>query len=471
MQNSKSSSEGVHTGEQGLGQPQPSGMGLHLGHSEMSSHVPDLSYFPFSNGYICMMSQDYAAHIRITGGAARQGAPPKPGVPRYPSPKPTPVLSSIAKLQQRLSNRAQGSKGWKETKKEAEHKDEKALAAAVTYFATGELYLGYVTLHDLCFEGPGCLISPGGTFVVGEFFKGRCQGISLIRYANGDTTIAEFQLGIKDGECLSHNQESGRKVRATFSKGTVVQVSGLSAPVSSIAPRQNLSCKDIEEVFPEIEFSLEALIESCPLFLLYQDQEAFFVGTADKQLGLRIREGLGFDIGFFRTIGLSHSIQPHGHCRRIELSGNFVDGIFKDGDLDGPAVCYLKTSGMWTHGIYDQFKALETLMVSPNHEVPPLVALQAIKFPPGSPKFQKASDIHVRVQPFSLKELEFDYVKNAMEGTLNIDIKQEGPEMLIGKSEPEKQLMEVIQEEDEAESTRAGDSVWAKSAQCKVSPH
>src|SRR3990167_1640101 len=131
MLHSKTSSESMHARDQPLDQLEFNSEQDRPPMQELSSSIPDVCYVPFSNGYICLLSQDYAFHIRMNSGGVRAGVPPKPSVPRYPSPKPSGSLSSIAKLQQRLASKYQTSKGTKDNKKELENGEDRLPVAAV----------------------------------------------------------------------------------------------------------------------------------------------------------------------------------------------------------------------------------------------------------------------------------------------------------------------------------------------------
>lgn len=95
--------------------------------------------------------------------------------------------------------------------------------------------------------------------------------------------------------------------------------------------------------------SLEVLINSSPLFALQATGDGLYIGTSDFRLGIKVESNLGFDVGFF------NNFKPHGHCRRVEVIGNFIDGTFIDGELSGIAVCYLQEIDMWTYGLYKDY--------------------------------------------------------------------------------------------------------------------
>ena len=221
---------------------------------------------------------------------------------------------------------------------------------------------------------------------------------------------------------------------------------------------------DLQELFPEVDLSLEELVSSSPLFVLERMENFLFIGTSDQNLGLKLNGKQSFDIGFFKNE------QPHGHCRRIELDGNFVDGMFSDGDLEGPAVCYLKEMGLWTFGIYQNFTILETKDVYTNNEIPPLASLTELKWPPSNFTFEnwkKDIEPFIELDPFLFSEVESEYVKSAMDSiSLPINLVSNGIGMFLPPLEiyQGSECMEAISEEptleDEEEelSSKIGDA-------------
>lgn len=197
-----------------------------------------------------------------------------------------------------------------------------------------------------------------------------------------------------------------------------------------------------------------------------------YVGTCDRNLGLKINGSQSFDIGFYAND------QPHGHCRRIELDGNFVDGMFSFGDLEGPAVCYLKEMELWTFGLYQNYTILETKDVHSNNEVLPLASLTDLNWPKCDYKFEslkKDVEPFIELDPFFFSEVEAEYVKSAMHSTsLPFNLEASGIEMFlpVARVEEGSQCMEAISEEptleDEEEelSTKIGDDTskrWSDS--------
>lgn len=205
------------------------------------------------------------------------------------------------------------------------------------------------------------------------------------------------------------------------------------------------------------------MVASSPLFCLERLEDSFFVGSSDKKMGLRINNGQSFDIGFFENG------KPHGHCRRVELDGNFIDGIFEKGDLHGPAVCFLKEMGLWTFGIYDNFTIVETKDVFTNTEILPLAVLSEITWPGSDLMFSDLTreiEPFIELDPFMFSEIEAEYVKSAMEGTsLPLDSEKNGIEMFLPRTPDQiySQCMEAISEEptlediEEEGSTKLGE--------------
>ena len=179
-----------------------------------------------------------------------------------------------------------------------------------------------------------------------------------------------------------------------------------------------------------------------------EKMESFlYIGTSDQHLGLKMNGIQSFDIGFFRNE------QPHGHCRRMELDGNFVDGMFSNGDLEGPAVCYLKEMGLWTFGIYQNFTILETKDVYTNNEIQPLASLTALEWPKSDFVFEswkKDIEPFIEIDPFFFSEVEAEYVKSAMDSvSLPLNLEVSGIAMFLPPIEviEESQCMEAISEE------------------------
>jgi hypothetical protein len=247
----------------------------------------------------------------------------------------------------------------------------------VAFFGTGELYVGGLLVSPqgvISLHGKGCLISSIGCTVVGEFRKGRLNGAGIIKMGNGDLAIAEWKLGYKHGRAISFNRETGRKVKAFYEDGEVKAVDGLGG--ENWKGRTDVTKQDVHKLFPEVNLTLESIISSSPLFAMNKtvSEDGLFIGTSDKRLGLRII-GTSYDIGFFRDG------KPHGHNKRCELTGSFVDGVFMDGILMGPAVCFLSDAQIWTFGQYRDYEIIETKVVNTEMPVPPLAALSPITFP------------------------------------------------------------------------------------------
>lgn len=313
--------------------------------------------------------------------------------------------------------------------------------ACVVYFATGELVMGYLQLKNksLVFSGPMFMVAPSGSLLLCECSDGLLDGVGLLRLANGDVVISEWKEGLKHGSSVSYNIESNKKVFATFKRGEVK-----SLDKTDPSP---ISAADLEEMFPEVDLSLEELVSSSPLFAMDRVENLMYIGTSDLNLGLKLNGVQSFDVGFFKDE------QPHGHCRRIELDGNFVDGMFSNGDLEGPAVCFLKEMGLWTFGIYHNFTILETKDVYTNNEIMPLASLTALDWPASDFAFvswKKDIEPFIELNPFFFSEVEAEYIKSAMDNTtlpFNLAATDIGMFLPAVEIDEGSQCMEAISEE------------------------
>jgi hypothetical protein len=223
-------------------------------------------------------------------------------------------------------------------------------------------------------------------------------------------------------------------------------------------------------MFPDVELSLEELVKSHPLFHLEKKPGYFFVGTSDKRLGVQVHGHHHFELGFYLEG------KPHGHCRKTEIGGNLIDGMFTKGSLNGPAVCFIREMEVWTYGLFKDDELKKTKEVYPYEMVPPLVSLQELPWPIDGPKFSPTSSEVVPffdLDPFYFSEIEADYIRSAMEGaSIPITDGESGIDLFLPLVEAVEQgkPMEAISEEptleDEDEeddlSTRIGDKSVSK---------
>ena len=113
--------------------------------------------------------------------------------------------------------------------------------AAVVYFATGELVMGYLQIKNktLVFSGPIFMVTPSGSVLLCECSDGLLEGVGLIRLANGDVVISEWKEGLKHGSSVSYNIESNKKVFAVFKKGEVKSLDKAEqSPITSLGKSQ-----------------------------------------------------------------------------------------------------------------------------------------------------------------------------------------------------------------------------------------
>jgi hypothetical protein len=222
-------------------------------------------------------------------------------------------------------------------------------------------------------------------------------------------------------------------------------------------------------MFPDVELSLEELVKSSPLFTMEHTADYFYVGTSDKRLGLQVFGAGHMELGFFQEG------KPHGHCRKTEVDGNLMDAVFAHGSLNGPGVCFIRDMEVWTYGLFRNNELNKTHEVYPYENVPPLVSLQDLPWPPGAPKFSPSElgiTPFIDLDPFFFSEIEADYVRSAMEGaSLPITFGESGISLFLPPIQEQEQgkPMEAISEEptleDEDEedlSTRVGDKSVSK---------
>lgn len=222
-------------------------------------------------------------------------------------------------------------------------------------------------------------------------------------------------------------------------------------------------------MFPEVELSLEELVNSSPLFELENSQDKFFVGTSDRRLGLQVFSDQHFDLGFFREG------KPHGHCRKTELQGNLMDAMFSKGALNGPGVCFIREMEVWTYGLFQDSELKKTNEVYPYEMVPPLASLQELTWPTGCPKFSRIKPEitpFIDLDPFFFSEIEADYVRSAMEGaSLPVYLGESGislflpPVLETEQGKPMEAISEepTLEDEDEEDlSTGVGDKSISK---------